>query len=320
MADPFNPLNNPDVEPVSHAPVAREAPPEPDQEFEDFLDDIFETPTDAAADITPPPAASPPAPAERPRVESPPPSAALIPTPGDAPSAEGLPAPPASEPQDDAQRQLLERLNRQLDRMEPQEPAPQPTGPDLSKPDTFLEFYRPAIAAAVRDGWINEDTAALDPMGAALQIHMWNQIQQGGAQLQQTQEFTQAEQTRRSQEQATKQLDTAMDEVAGRGEIFEALKTDEVRTGFRDFLINELNPRLSQINADFLARQFYAYNHQLIFDTVHQQRESGGQQETASAAQLAQQEGTSARSAPSSIQQPEFLDLLEGTAAARWYQ
>jgi len=214
-------------------------------------------------------------------------------------------------------------LREQLERMG-QPPTPEPQPPPipqhLANPQAFLEYYQPAIDAAVREGWIDPDQAALYPMDQAFKIHLWQTLRNGTQRLEEAHQFTRTEQERRQVDEASRTLDSAIDEVAGRGEMFEALRTGEVRQGFRDFLIDEVNPRLSQITPDFLARQFYAYNHELIYNTV---RQGGGQaspQQGATPAQLARQEGSSTRAAATAVQAPEFADLLEGTPYARWYQ
>lgn len=328
--DIHNPLNNPGAEPISPAPQAsapREEPPEPNDELDSFLDEVFETHS-AADDTEPATEEPPPVQAGRPPEDRAP---AAVPTQQPArdatprePSAQpalasDAPA-PTPQPENDLQRQTLELLNEQLRRMgqqpEPERPQPQPI-----TPDELVRQLQPRVQQYIEAGWITEDHALLYPRETALQVHMWDQIQQGTQQLQQTREFTETEQQRRSYEAADRQINTAIDEVAARGDVFGALGDAEVRQGFREFLINEVNPRLSQVNADFLARQFYAYNHQLIFDLANQQRESGnGQQEAPSAAQLASQEGSSARGSQVTREKPEFADMLEGMAAARWYE
>lgn len=312
-----NPLNNPGAEPVQHTPPPREVAPEaPDPELEDFLDEVFETRNEAPTESEPPEAPPP----VQGRASEERPVADPTQQPSEAPSEEpsSHPAPVPDSGQEDLQRQVLQRLNEQLERMA-QSPAEEPPQPEPITPEQLQQQYQPRIQQYVEAGWLDEDFVSLYPRQAALMVHMWDmgtQMQQG---VQQTQQFTEQEQARRTREQAEQQIDTAINEVAARGEVFGALTDAEVRDGFKEFLVNEVNPRLSQVNADFLARQFYAYNHQLIFDLAKQQGGQGGQPE-ATPAQLAAQEGGGPRGAPSAPQQPEFMDLLEGTAAARWYQ
>jgi hypothetical protein len=315
--DRANPLNNPQMaEAISHPAPASEPPPRND-ELEDFLDEVLETPE---------PQASAPPPREQ-GVSTPEPAQAVSPgappTPSaDAPTAHPAPAAPpeAAAPDSEAlQQEVLRRLNEQLQRMA--EPAPQePAPPPQVTPDQLYRQYQDRIQQYTEAGWLDEDFVALYPKQAALMVHMWDMgtgLQQG---VQQTQAFTQAEETRRAQESASKQLDDAIAAVAARGEVFGALGTDEVRQGFREFLI-DLNPHMSQITPDFLARQFYAYNSQLIYDLAKQQSQNPSvQPDGPSAAQLARQEGAGTRAAPTTAQVPEFADLLEGHAASRWYQ
>ena len=322
--DIHNPLNNPGAEPESPAATPPASEPEIDTELSEFLDDVFESSQDVAlpeepeAGHTQEGAEDPsPLPAEAPVAET---SAPEEETPDASPGT------PESDPSDDLQRQVLERLNTQLERMSetPEEPAPQA---EPVTPQAFLDHYRPKIDEYVRQGWIEEDRAALYPMDVAMQIHLFEvggQLQQG---VQQTQQFTEAEQTRQAHESAQQQLNSAMDEVASRGEVFNSLSDPKIRNDFQTFLVEEVNPRVSQINSDFLAKQFYAFSHQTIFNLQQQNSQAGdttvatpaGQGEP-SPAQLAQQEGASTRAAPSDSSPPEFVELLEGTPAASWYQ
>ena len=321
--DLHNPLNNPAAEPVGQDPTPPSEEPEANDELSEFLSDYFESEPRQQAEETPAePAPSPPQAAAEPVSEGEPADTApeTPSSPSPPPAAEVEPTEP---PTDDLQRRVLERLNEQLERMNaPTEPAQQA---EQVTPDQMVQHYQPVMQQYVDGGWLDEDFVALYPKQAALMVHMWQMgtnMQQG---VQETQQYTQAEQERRSQEDATRQLNSAMDEVTGRGDVYDALKDAEVRQGFQDFLINEVNPRLSQVTPDFLAKQFYAFHHQLIFDTIRQQQ-SGGQadaqpvQGEPTAAQLAQQEGSSSRAAPTSPDVPEFVSMLEGHPAERWYQ
>lgn len=321
-----NPLNNPAAEPVGQPPTPRgeEAEPEPDQELADFLDDVLDnadTSAPMAGESTqlPEPAAPavlPPSPENQSALDG-----------GDehpaSPSPDGEAVQPAVDP---LQHQVLERLNDQLERMG-QPPAAQPVQAQPVTPEAMLQHYQPRIQQYVEAGYLDEDYVSLYPRQAALMVHMWDMGTNLQAGVQQTQQFTQAEQARRTEDNANTQLNTAIDEVASRGEVFGALSDTEVREGFREFLITEVNPLLSQVTPDFLARQFYAYNHQLIFDTIRQgvgaDAQAGTQPAVAQAptgAQLAQQEGSAARTVPAVTGQPDFADLLQGTTAEGWYQ
>jgi hypothetical protein len=313
--DALNPLNNPQMaEAISH-PAPPSEPPPANSELEDFLDEVFETQPQASV---PPPreqGVSTPEPAQAVSPGAPPAPSA------DAPTAHPAPAVPteAPAPEPDLQQEVLRRLNEQLQRMAEPPPQEQPPPPQVT-PDQLYRQYQDRIQQYTEAGWLDEDFVALYPKQAALMVHMWDMgtgLQQG---VQQTQAFTHAEETRRARESASKQLDDAIAAVAARGEVFGALGTDEVKQGFREFVI-DLNPHMSQITPDFLARQFYAYNSQLIYDLAKQQSPSPtAQPDGPTAAQLARQEGAGTRAAPSATQAPEFADLLEGHAASRWYQ
>lgn len=322
--DLHNPLNNPDAEPVRQAPGVTPSAPEPvDEELSQFLDDIFESEPSSDHDVvaeTPDPQAggAPSSPSEAAAHTASEVPAAPLPG-GSDPQDSGDQAKAAPAPsQDDLQRTVLERLNAQLQRMEqpPQEAAPQ--APEMT-PDALVQYYAPRVQQYIEAGWIDEDLAALYPKHAALTVHMWDtgtQLRQG---VQQTQAFTQAEEARRARESAEQQLESTISQVSSRGDIFGALEEKEVRDGFREFLISEVNPRLSQVTPDYLARQFYAYKQDLIFDKVKAQLQHAETSSAPSDADLAAQEGGSARIAPAASSKPEFVDLLEGTAAAEWY-
>lgn len=298
--DTHNPLNNPDA-PLSQAPPpAREEPPQADPELESFLDDVFspeaqtvDEPEDTPAPL--PDQAGAPAASHQPV-----PAASTTPDPG---------VPQTQPPADDLQKQVMQELLTKLQAMPTQQgqPEPQQAQQQLT-PEIIRQQMKPVVDQYVQAGWISEDMAALYPQEATAMAWMYSTISQLQQSNNQALQYIQSTQQRDVGNQAATTLDSAITEVSGRGDVFDALKDDGVRQGFRDYII-ELNPLMSQLTPDFLARQYYAYNHQLILDTA---KAAAAPTQKKSAAALAKQEGSSARQAPTSAPQEEWADMLAG--------
>jgi len=201
-------------------------------------------------------------------------------------------------------QELLTHLQSMRQPQEPAQPPPQIT------PEQARQQLKPLVDNLVKTGWISEDMAALYPNEAAAMAYQHVQILQMQQALQQVQGYINQTQQGTQANQAEQGIYRAIDEVASKGDVFEPLKTPEIRKGFFDWIV-ELNPLQSQITPDFLARQYYAYNHQVIFNTVKQAQQYQAPTRQSRGAK-AQQEGGSAHLPPPAQPSVEWADMIAG--------
>ena len=314
--DAYNPLN--DTNETADAPAEPEpAIPESVNDVDDGLADFLEETElfDALAVVDdepdsqePEPPVSVQTPAVEPEDPAQPAAQETTLTPPATPE-------PASAPNEELQRETLELLR---DRLQAQTAGEEPVQPQLTPQQAFQSF-QPQVQQAVEAGWITEEHAALYPQESALIVYALTQLQQGGQRVQQIEQYTEAERHRQAVGQAQAQLNTAIDEVAARGGDFGLLSDPAIRKEFEDF-IYELDPQMSKINADFLAKQYFAFNHEPIMNAIREQNSQPNVNTEPTPTQLAQQEGVSTRPTEGATpEKPEFADLLAGLQAERWF-
>jgi hypothetical protein len=173
------------------------------------------------------------------------------------------------------ENELLERLKTLEERVKPVETKPQAAGPPALTPEFVRTAMQPAVDNAIKTGWIPEDekwlaescpTVLAEVMRGLFRIGHLEKAVGGmanrGVQMDQNAMV----------EQAITGLETNLDNLAKSAPEFGALSDKEVREGFVEFLRDDVNPQLSAITPQFLARQYYAYCKESI-EEAHRQKE-----------------------------------------------
>lgn len=269
--DRLNPLNNPTVAQNMRRPARDDDFTPPDEQFEDFIDQLSGVEPDTEPDIAVADDVSVAPIPDTPAVVAPPPAAAPE---GSVPVA--VPSPPpqvpvAPEPRftyngkqytvaELAQQGLLtEALQKasQFDARQQSEPQ-QPQQPQ--RPPTMQEMqdaYGPAIRQAVDQGFLEEDVVNLYPATVTSMVHMRAQVDQIMQAVIGMAQWVNGQRQQSTMQTVERQIDDALNQAAGRGQVFAALNQEAERQKFRAYL-RELNPIIDQITPDFVARQWLA--------------------------------------------------------------
>lgn len=144
---------------------------------------------------------------------------------------------------------------------------PQQTVPT---PAQFRAAYEPRVQDLVKTGYIEEQAAELMPNFVAQGIALADRLVQVETALANITQFV--GQTRQGQQEqsAEQQLDGFADSLAAKGDLFKPLADKTERRGFYEFLARDVNPQLSSINEEFMARMYVAYKKDELAEAVRQ--------------------------------------------------
>lgn len=352
--DRFNPLNaqahrwdplypvgmaegqsNPNVTPRQAPGRQAEEPSPPDGTFDAFLDEVFgadetsEEP-DTTAEV---PESPEPDPEEPPATIPPPEKAVSSPPPPAQPAA--VPPPPRFAYNGQyytleelaTQGLLTEALQKatQFDSARQQPPVQpvqqaqqQPQTPPQRQvtPEEVQRTYAPMVERMVSDGWMEADVPTLYPQTTAAIMQMFTLAQQAHQMASALVQARMQEQQETQRTTASSRLDAAITSAAEQGTLYQGLKDPTIRQGFRDFLVNEVNPVVEQVTPEFVSRLWFAYNQDIIRDLAQQVQQPAVQGtqngHTTAVAPPAPAARGSARMDRVPVEQDPWADLIQG--------
>lgn len=337
--DRFNPLNNPNVAPRQAPGRHAEETSPPDGTFDAFLDEVFgadEAHEEPQAQLEVPESPDP-------ALEEPP---ATIPPPEKAVSSPPPPAQPAAVPppprfayngqyytleelatqglltealqkatQFDSARQQPPVQPVQQAQQQPQTPQQPPPQRQVT-PEEVQRTYAPMVERMVSDGWMEADVPTLYPQTTAAIMQMFTLAQQAHQMASALVQARMQEQQEVQRTTASSRLDDAITHAAEQGTLYQGLKDPTIRQGFRDFLVNEVNPVVEQVTPEFVSRLWFAYNQDIIRDLAQQVQQpvaQGTQNGHATAvAPPAPAARGSARIDRAPVEQDPWDDLIQG--------
>lgn len=261
-ADPHNPLNSP---PAHVAETSSDTDGPQDEMFAAFLADADLAPANeheaAEAEEAPP--------AEKPPLR-------LVPTPPAVPPSP--PQPPAALPppvrfsyngnfytlEELAQQGLLTEALQKASQFDTQKAsaaapveAPQPTPTPLSAKELHRQMS-PMVEELVTQGFIEADLPELYPQMTASMVSLYQQVGALRQAMQSIVQFYGQQQQQSQTQQVTSMLDNAIAATMQRGGLYQSLTDDTTQEGFRKYLW-DLNPMVSQLTPEFVARQYVSY-------------------------------------------------------------
>ena len=143
--------------------------------------------------------------------------------------------------------------------------APEP--PPQVTPEQLVEQYRPMVDSLIDQGYIEPSFADTYPGITAGFIHLLQENNALRQRVDVSHGFVQNQERQQQIDHVNKTIDDAIDNAAGRGELFARLKDHGEREKFRSWLV-ETDPKFGQINGDFVARLYLAYNYNAAQETA----------------------------------------------------
>lgn len=177
-------------------------------------------------------------------------------------------------------QELLEQIaQRQMQPPGQPQQAPPGTQPGSAgigslTPQQVTAALAPVVKSAVDQGWIDPDLAEYFPTFAAQAVLHRDLIYDVRAAVADIQAWRRGMETQTATGNYRSQFESSLDNVAAQGDIYEPLKDAETRSGFEKYL-SELAPDPARaLDPEFLARQWVAYNHEAIKESLIQGRQA----------------------------------------------
>lgn len=146
-------------------------------------------------------------------------------------------------------------------------PASPPGSPGLAglSPAQVTAAIRPVVEAAVKDGWIEADLAEIFPTFAAQAVLHRDLIYDVRAAVAEINAWRRGLETRETVTNTRSEWNSALDGLAGEGDLFVPLKDreGEIRKEFETFMVENFGhlPKDKVLNSEFLGRQWLAFNY-----------------------------------------------------------
>jgi len=167
-------------------------------------------------------------------------------------------------------QKLYEETKQQLDVITQQPPQPQPQ-PQPRPPVSIAQLkaqVMPHVQNAVQQGFIEEDFVEMYPNAAASQMLIYNDYIQMKAVLMGMYKHFMQENAKNAYQSARDKFSSACDSLSSKHDLYQALENEGEREEFFTFLTERVNPEVSALTDEFLARQYLAYKQESVLEAV----------------------------------------------------
>jgi hypothetical protein len=159
-------------------------------------------------------------------------------------------------------------LKAERERAAAAQPPPKQAGPPQLTQAQIREHYIPEVQKTVEQGYMSPEFVQSFPDEATQMLYHRDIIYGLVKRVTEVVNFLNTQHQQGQAGQADTMLNGLFDAVVKeKGEFFKPLATPEVREGFKKYL-TELNPYTEQLNPDFIARQYLAYNQDAILEAA----------------------------------------------------